>query len=439
MGKGIILGIDFSMDFTQLAYLDDEGNPQSICVGTEDNFLIPTVACYNSELKEWSAGEEAVNKGRLKNSRIYSELPKLFAEEDNQSGEEHSEEIFGKSENSKKEDEKSFQNGEHDTQEVMSAFISYLLKLAVNYCNGRLIKNILITVEDVTPAVLEGLTEIFVSLGYAEEDIKVMSHSESFVYYMLNQNKDIWINNVYFLNFNRYDFVCRRLNVMKGRKPHVADVSLQSLHDSISMKTLKEDSEAADTMLAEYMEEKLKKHVVSGVYLSGEGFYTDGWEKTLAVICRNRRVFKGNNLIVKGAAYAAKEFFYTSSLSQYLISCKGRTRVKITMAVKHKDRDNSITLSNIGDYWYQARSKAECIMENPTEAVFEIHDVMNHTNETFKIDLTDFPKRPPKTTRIEVRFKYIAENKFEIEIKDLGFGEFFKSSGMSVKKEITLE
>ncbi|MFQ9516134.1 MAG: DUF5716 family protein [Eubacterium sp.] len=410
MGKGVILGIDFSMDFTQLAYLDDEGNPQSICVGTEDNFMIPTVVCYNSELKEWSAGEEAVNKGRLEKSQLYKELPSMLNGDDNE-----------------------------ELTNIMSAYMSYLLKLAVNYCNGRLIKNILITVDDVTPAVIEGLTKTFVTLGYAEDDIKIISHSESFVYYVLNQNKDIWINNVYFLNFNRHGFVGRRLNVIKGKPPHVVDVSVENLDELVSMKMLKQSAEAVDQILADHMEEKLKKYVVSGIYLSGEGFYTDGWEKTLSVMCRNRRVFKGNNLIVKGAAYGAKEFFYTPSLDQYLISCKGRTRVKVTMAVKHKEREKFITLSNIGDYWYQARSKAECILENPAEAVFEIHDIMNHRNETFKIDLTGFPTRPPKTTRIEINFKYVSENKFEIEIRDLGFGEFFKSSGMSVKKEITIE
>lgn len=409
MGKGVILGIDFSMDFTQLAYLDDEGNPQSICAQTEDNYLIPTVVCYNSELKEWSAGEEAINKGRLGKSRLYKELPEMLKDD-----------------------------YDKETIEIISAYMSYLIKLTVNHCNGRLIKNILVTVEEVTPAVIEILTETFVGLGYSKEDIKIISHSESFVYYVLNQNKDIWINNVYFLNFSRYGFHSRRLNVMKGRKPHVADVSVENLDKVMSMKMLEESPEAVDQLLADYMEEKTKKHVVSGVYLSGEGFYADGWDKTLAVVCRNRRVFKGNNLIVKGAAYAAKEFFYTSSLSQYLISCKGRTRVKVTMAVKYKDRDHSVTLSNIGDYWYQARSKVECIMEEPTEAVFEIHDIMNHRNETFKIDLTEFPKRAPKTTRIEVNFKYVAENKFEIQVKDLGFGEFFKSSGMSVTREITL-
>ncbi len=40
------------------------------------------------------------------------------------------------------------------------------------------------------------------------------------------------------------------------------------------------------------------------------------------------------------------------------------------MSVKHKERDSMVTLSDIGDYWYQVKSKTECIMEEPTEAVF---------------------------------------------------------------------
>lgn len=411
MGKGVILGIDFSMDFTQIAYLDDEGNPKSISIGTEDNFLIPTVVCHNSELKEWSAGEEALNKSKLKTSSLYDKLPTMFQK----SGE------------------------EEKVIEVMKAFFSYLLKLAVNYCNGRLIKKVLITLDEVNPSVVEGLNKTFLELGYSKEDIKIISHSESFVYYVLNQNKDIWINKVYFLEFNRYDFSFRKLNVLKGRKPHVASVSVENLNDKMSLKMAEDSPEAVDRILADYLEEQLKKDVVSGVYLSGEGFYTDGWEKTLSILCRNRRVFRGNNLIVKGAAYGARECFYTPVLNQYLISCKGRTRVKVVMAVKYKERENTITLSNIGDYWYEARSKAECIMEKNTEAVFEIQDIMNHKNETFKIDLTEFPKRPPKTTRIEVDFRYVEENKFVIEIKDLGFGEFFKSSGMSIQKEVVID
>ena len=412
MGKGMILGIDFSMEYAQLAYLDNEGNPQSVSIGTGENYLVPAVVCYNSELQEWSAGEEAVNKGRLGNSTVYKNLSTIFNEDSTVERDE--------------------------AKKAVSTFMSFLIKLAVNYSNGRLIKNILITVNDVNPQIIEGLTEVFTGLGYNEDDIKVISHSESFVYYILNQNKDIWINNVLFLQLDSHEFTCRRLNVIKGRQPHVADVSVTDLSNLFSMELVLKEPLGADEILAEYLEEKLKKHVVSGVFLSGEGFYTDGWQRTLSVLCRNRRVFKGSNLLVKGAAYGAKEFFHLPVLDKYLISCKGRTRVKIIMAVKYKERDSFITLSNIGEYWHQAKSRAECIMEKPTEAVFEIQDIMNHTNESFKIDLKNFPNRAPNTTRIEVDFKYLTENSFEIEIKDLGFGEFFKSSGMSVRKEVTL-
>lgn len=412
MGKGMILGIDFSRDYAQLAYLDNEGNPQSVSVGTGDNYLIPSVVCYNSELQEWSAGEEAINKGRLEKSTVYKKLP----------------EIFNETSGIKKEEAK----------KVITTFMSYLLKLAVNFSNGRLMKNVLLTVNEVNPQIIEGLTEVFTDLGYNGEDIKVISHSESFVYYVLNQNKDIWINNVLFLELNNNEFSCRKLNVIKGKQPHVADVSVTDLSNLFSMELVFKEPLGADEILAEYLEEKMKKYVVSGVYLSGEGFYQDSWQKTLSVLCRNRRVFKGNNLIVKGAAYGAKEFFHLPVLDKYLISCKGRTRVKVIMPVKYKERDSFITLSNIGDYWHQADSKAECLLEKPTEAVFEIQDIMNRTNESFKIDLREFPNRAPNTTRIEIHFKYLTENTFEIEIRDLGFGEFFKSSGMSVKREITL-
>ena len=61
MAKEIILGIDFSRDYSQLSYLDDTGKPKSVSIGTENNYLIPTAVCFNSELKEWSAGDEAIN------------------------------------------------------------------------------------------------------------------------------------------------------------------------------------------------------------------------------------------------------------------------------------------------------------------------------------------------------------------------------------------
>lgn len=402
MGKGLILGIDFSKNFTQLAYINEDGIPQSVSIGMEGNFLIPTVACYNEDFKEWSAGEEAINRNKQGKCHLYRDMEDIIQDE------------------------------------ALYAFMSYIIKVAINYCGGRPIRNVLISVEDVNPELVEKITDSLVKVGFESKDVRVISHTESFVYYVLNQNRDIWINQVYFLDFNKHSLVCRKLNVIKGRKPYVADVTVEDLSGLLTMEQAKVNPREADEIIASYMEKEVIRNVVSGVFLCGEGFYTDGWDKTLKTICVNRRVFKGNNLIVKGAAYGAKEFFHIPALEDFLISCKGRTRVKITMNVKVKGVEKSVTLSNIGDYWHQAKSAVECIIGKSKEAYFVIHDVMNHRNEEFKIDLDELPDRPEKTTRIRVDFRYLEENKFEITVTDLGFGEFYKAKDVVIKKEITI-
>lgn len=406
----MILGIDFSSDYTQMAYLDEKGNPQSLSFGTSDNFLIPTAACYHSKLKEWYAGEEAVNKKAEENCQFYEKLPELSAEKS---------------------------SGEN--LERIQSYFSHLLQWAQARGENRKIKNIVITLEEVVPDLLDIITEALSNLGYPAEDIKVISHSESLVYYVLNQNKEIWMNQVYHFHMNSDRFLLRQLKVLHGRGPSMAYVDMEDLTNMISMKTVLEDPQHADELLSQFLEERFQHQVVSGIYLSGDGFYAQDWEKSIRLMCQNRRVFKGNNLMVKGAVYAAKEFFYTPVLENYLISCKGRTRVKVTMEVQYKERDHSIVLSNVGDYWSQAKAKAECIMEMPTKATFVVNDLLNQTKDAFEIDLTGFPKRPPKTTRIEINFRYLSEDQFEVTIRDLGFGELFKSSEMEVRKVYQLK
>ena len=53
-------------------------NQSQVSIGTENNYLIPTAVCFNSELKEWSAGDEAINKSHSENSRLIRELPLLL-------------------------------------------------------------------------------------------------------------------------------------------------------------------------------------------------------------------------------------------------------------------------------------------------------------------------------------------------------------------------
>ena len=44
------------------------------------------------------------------------------------------------------------------------------------------------------------------------------------------------------------------------------------------------------------------------------------------------------------------------------------------------------------------------------------------------LELTDLPRRPDRTTRVRVVATPIADDKIAIEIRDLGFGEFFRGT-----------
>ena len=53
--------------------------------------------------------------------------------------------------------------------------------------------------------------------------------------------------------------------------------------------------------------------------------------------------------------------------------------------------------------------------------------------------MSDFPDRPNKTTRVAITLAYINENQCDVMVEDLGFGEFFKATGMVAKESIIID
>ena len=54
------------------------------------------------------------------------------------------------------------------------------------------------------------------------------------------------------------------------------------------------------------------------------------------------------------------------------------------------------------------------------------------------VDISEIPFREGKTTRVSVSVSFVDSDRCNITIKDLGFGEFVKSSGKVISKELVL-
>ena len=60
-------------------------------------------------------------------------------------------------------------------------------------------------------------------------------------------------------------------------------------------------------------------------------------------------------------------------------------------------------------------------------------------SEIEKLTLADLPERPPRTTRLRIKAQPVSDMEVKIRIKDLGFGEIFKSSDKTWEYMMSLE
>ncbi|MGN0383448.1 MAG: DUF5716 family protein [Eubacterium sp.] len=407
-GRNLMIGIDFSSDNTQVAFLNENNEPQSMStIPDEQRFAIPSVLYHNTKLDEWYIGDEAIVKCKEDKGILIKRIPETYESE----------------------------------EKYIFQFMKSLKMIIETNCGMR-VSHVVITIEKLEIPLMETLYSVMESLGIKHDNVKIISHSESFIYYVLNQHKDIWINRVMMLDFSKMGLVYRKLHVSHGRKPLVASLIEQDFKEQVQYDML--DSEGgrkfADRLISEFVEKEFRQNAFSSVFLVGCGFMGEEWNpNTMAAICDNRRVFKGTNLQSHGAAYAVKEFFYFATLSEYIFACTGRTKVNVYVAIEQDGKPRQLVLSKAGTNWYEAGAKAEGILNDVDYVRLTVQSPITKASKTINIDLSDFPKRPRKTTRVKIILSYKNDTNFSVTVEDLGFGDFYETSGKSICIEINAD
>lgn len=400
------VGIDLAYDYVQFSYCSNlNEEPLSLSTNPEDKkYLIPTVLYYREENKTWYIGEEA----------LYNSF------------------------SDKKESVKLWDKIETD-EEVLSIFLKEIIEKAKSVLNFDFIENICVSIECYEKTIVKNIFKAFLLIGYDEQKIRVINHDEAFIYYTINQKKELWLNDVVLFDFSKKHFVSRRLHEIKSKTPPILVVDSEILSNDISYSLLDTEhgKRKADSRLLEYVQKEFKKNIVCTVFLTGTGFYDEWATDSLPEICSRRRVFKGYNLFVKGACYAALKKAKGITKNTHTFSCYGRTKAEIGLLINNQGKNMVISLSKAGTNWYEAGAEAECILDNVSKINLVIYSALESISTNYILDLDEFPSRPNKTTRVRITLGYINDDTFEIIIKDLGFGDLFKSSGRIIKKTIS--
>ena len=137
----------------------------------------------------------------------------------------------------------------------------------------------------------------------------------------------------------------------------------------------------------------------------------------------------GKNLYAKGACYAA--LMNGEGLNwPYVYLGENELKVNVSLKVKNLDKEAFFTLLQAGKSVYEAEGKCEVILDESREIAIWLKPLNSRESKVEKFILRDLPERENKTTRLQISAKPISDTEIQIQIKDMGFGEIVKSSGM---------
>lgn len=418
--RGLIIGIDYAGEYCQVScYSNRHGRPESMAFGKDaKRYLVPTALCFNDAEKEWVIGQNAIDYAKSSGAYLFCDfLENIFIGEKCVVG-----------------------NAEYTYTQLFAVYIAKMIEYTQVATSIMGIESITINLRRVTLEIKAALSEVFNLLRIPLEKIKLETCAESFAYYVLGEDPEVWKEGVLLFDFTSDGFYEKVLTVT-GRgveapvyiseRMHSGEFSMEDLGNEVLMDQMDE------RLSALYLEISADTRI-SSVYFTGEGFQSTWFKKTLTLISENKRAFKGNNLYAKGACREGLIRVATGG-RDYNIICAGRTRCTIAVEAKEKGERKLVELSKAPVDWYDAGSSMEFILEEPDKIKLHIVSLIEKRTEVIDIDMSSFPKRPRKATRVEVSLDFENEYECTFTVKDLGFGGFFESSGEVVSKKLNLQ
>lgn len=419
--KLILVSIDLCRDYSQMTYcMGNMSEPESVSViPGEQKYLIPTIVAKFNDREEWCIGDEALLRKSRREAQPAEDILKYILAEKNI---EISDEVY-------------------TGQEILNIYFNGLFNILRNNYHIAKPDKLVVTVEYPDRILVNLIRNVLLGMGFEKDDIKIIGHSESLIYYTIFQKKELWVNDVLVFDFNEKQFLVRRLTTLRARSPQPIVVEETDISQKFKMSRLNtaQGREEMDRQFYELVKELCEKHIVSTVYLTGVGFYEKWLKESIDYLCVKRRVFQGYNLFVKGAGYANLSILGMGNAKDYQFVCSGRTLVDIELEVEKEDKKVMVMLSKAGTNWYEAGARAEGILNDTREIKFKVISSVSKNSRDVYVELRGFPPRPNKTTRIEIVLAYKNERQCIIQVKDMGFGDFFKASDETVKTIIDIE
>lgn len=419
----VVIGYDLGKTFAQISFFDSSmKEPETVSpVAGSEMYNIPLVLAKRPGVGQWFYGREALKYANEGGILVDNLLERA----------ERGEEVI-------------VENESYDPVALLTLFIKRSLSILNLRVSSKNVAAYMFTLEELSARAVEVLSKVVSSLQLKCETITYQSHVESFYNYMIHQNEELWKYQVMILEFNDY-LKTMRFECTKNTKPEVVFINQNEYEDMTRMSFSEDETirkreyQELDEKFNECCKDVFSDTDVTTVYLLGDGFKEKWAEESLKTICKNRRVFQGNNLYCKGACYGMMDKINPSEVyKSHVFLGKDKVKANVGLKALRRGEDSYLAILDAGSNWFEANADFEVYLEEGNEIGFVITSLTGGNVNEKTIVLDGLPERPRGTTRLAVHIEMSSVNTLEIEIEDLGFGVIMKSSGRAWTQSINI-
>ncbi|MCD7708705.1 MAG: DUF5716 family protein [Clostridiales bacterium] len=418
--RSCCIGIDLCDDYAMVSYQKpDMEEPETVgTVAGSENYRIPAVLAKKKELGVWYYGDEA--KRMAKGGEVACVdglLRRAIAGE-----------VIG------------IGGENYDAVELLALFLRRVMELPQKLDPTASPDRLVLTVAKLTQENMEVFWKVAAKLGFLAEQFTVIDHKESFYYFAYSQQEQLWVHDIFLFEYDDDELFFYDMRRDQRTRPQVISIRESPRY------ALNADK---DTDFTGLVRRNFESRIISSVYLVGDGF-DGGWMKnSLNFICRGRRAFLGKNLFSKGACYAASAARLRATDESnaspaadddwpFIYMGENEMKFNLSLKVQKRGQMEFYSLITAGKNWFESQGECEVILSGTTG--IDLWKQLPNSREAKieTLELTGLPRRPDRTTRIRITARPLSDERAEIEIKDLGFGDFFRATERTWKYTMTL-
>lgn len=328
---------------------------------------------------------------------------------------------------------------ECDPVNVLAAFFRKTLSLTKRRFPGEAIRQLVVTTEFRDFRLIAMIYRALEKLGIEKDRAMIIDRRQSYVYYVLSQRKELWVNQVGLFDYCKDKITYYQMQTDRFKRPMLATVVEKEYSDYLEMFQEAEQAPEEKAAIFENMVQgAIHGQIITSLFMTGEGF-TDGFaDDVMKKLCVGRHLFQGNNLYVNGACYCAREMGGGRKMDDFIYLDEDTISSHVTMQVYTDAKVQEVALAKAGTPWYQIDHEVDLIPDNDDELEIQVKNVLTKETMTHLIPMEGILGRTNRRARVGLQVRFAGPDKCIITLRDKGFGEFFPSSYRIWEETITL-